>query len=84
MRHQTYINMYVFEYWINLHSIQEFDKDDKGVRCGRILKLKVCILVYTDDSVFIDDEVDNMSTRLTSIADESEEQSNMSVNMPKT
>ena len=50
--------------------IQEYDKDGKGVRCGRILTLQA--LGYVDDTAWIDDEVDNMSGRLTSIADASE------------
>ena len=59
--------------------IQEFDEGGDGVRCDRILKLKV--LGYADDAALIDDAVDNMTGRLTSIADASEKHADMRVNM---
>ena len=61
---------------------QEFDEGGDGVRCDRILKLKV--LGYADDAVLIDEAVDNMTGRLTSIADASEAHADMKVNMTKT
>ena len=48
----------------------------------RILKLKV--IGYADDAALIDEAVDDMVERLTSIVDASEEQADMKVNMDKT
>ena len=62
--------------------MQEYDKDSEGVKCGRILKLK--ILGYADDAALIDGEVNSMTRRLTSIADASEAQTDMKMNMAKT
>ena len=49
------------------HLIQQHDGGGKGVRCGRILKLRV--LGYTDDAELIDNTAEVMTTRLTSLAD---------------
>ena len=63
--------------------IQEFDKGGgAGVKCGSILKLKV--LGYADDAALIDDAVDDMTTRLTSLANASETEADMKINMTKT
>ena len=39
--------------------MQLYDKDATGVRCGRILKIKV--LGYADDAALADYTVDNMN-----------------------
>ena len=62
--------------------IQDHDKGVKGVKCGRILKIKV--LVYADDIALADNTVESMTKRLTAIADVSEDRADMKVNMQKT
>ena len=62
--------------------IQEFDKESEGVKCGRILKLKV--LGYADDAALIEENVAKMTERLTSIANASKAQADMDMNMAKT
>ena len=42
------------------------DNDDKGIKCGRILYTKT--LGYTDFIVLVEETVDGMSKRLTSIS----------------
>ena len=64
------------------HLIQEFDKGGNGVKCGRILKLKV--LGYADDAALIEGAVEEMTKRLTSLANASETKADMKVNMAKT
>ena len=51
--------------------IQQYDVQGRGMRCGRILRIKV--LGYADDLTFIDTTVENMTTRLTAVANESEQ-----------
>ena len=62
--------------------IQQHDAKGKGMRCGRILKIKV--LGYADDLAFIDTTVENMTARLTAVANASEQRADMTVNMDKT
>ena len=52
------------------------------MKCGRILRIKV--LGYADDLAFVDTTVDNMTARLTTVANASMEQADMKVNMAKT
>ena len=64
------------------HLIQQHDGGGKGVRCGRILKLRV--FGYADDAALIDNTAEVMTTRLTSLADASLAEADMKVNMSKT
>ena len=54
----------------------------KGFKCGRILRIKV--LGYADDAALVDADTEGMTTRLTSIADASEREADMKVNVTKT
>ena len=56
--------------------------EDKGYRCG--LMLRVNILGYTDDVTLTVHEVEEMTARLTAIANISRDNSDMMVNMSKT
>ena len=62
--------------------VQEFDKNVKGVKCGRILELKV--LAYVDDAALIEHDVDDMTARLTALANASRDHADINVNMSKT
>ena len=62
--------------------IQDHDKEARGVKCGRILKIKV--LGYADDIALAENTVDSMTGRLTAIADASLTRADMEVNMTKT
>ena len=62
--------------------MQLYDKDAKGVRCGRILRIKV--LGYADDAALADYTVDSMTKRLTKIAGGSKNDADMDINMSKT
>ena len=62
--------------------MQLYDKDVKGVRCGRILRNKV--LGYADDAALADYTVNSMTERLTKIADGSKNDADMDINMSKT
>ena len=62
--------------------IQQHDVEGRGMRCGRILRIKV--LGYADDLAFIDTTVENMTARLTAVANASKQQADMVVNMDKT
>ena len=54
----------------------------KGLKCGRMLRLKV--LGYADDAALVDGTVESMSTRLTTIGDSSLEHADMKINASKT
>ena len=62
--------------------IQQYDTKQRGMRCGKVLRIKV--LGYADDLAFVDTTVDNMTARLTKVANASERQADMKVNMSKT
>ena len=62
--------------------IQQYDVKRRGMRCGKVLRIKV--LGYADDLAFVDTTVANMTARLTAVANASEEQADMKVNMSKT
>ena len=62
--------------------VQEFDKTDDGVECGRILNIRV--LGYADDAALAERHVEKMTTRLTDLADASRDRADMSMNMDKT
>ena len=59
--------------------IQQYDTKKRGMRCGKVLRIKV--LGYADDLAFVDNTVDNMTARLTTVANASEKQADMKVNM---
>ena len=52
------------------------------MKCGRILRIKV--LGYTDEAALVDSTVTGMTTRLTKIADASQEEADMKISVPKT
>ena len=63
--------------------VQQFDSvRGKGFKCGRILRLDV--LGYADDVALISDTAEDMTRRLTTIADGAKEHADMNVSMPKT
>ena len=62
--------------------VQEFDGDGEGIKCGRLLRLKV--LGYADDAAMIDECTDAMTKRLTTLANASEAKADMKINMVKT
>ena len=62
--------------------VQEFDTTGEGVKCGRILKIRV--LGYADDAALAERHVESMTTRLTELADASRDRADMSMNMEKT
>ena len=62
--------------------VQTVDKSGQGVKCGRILKLRV--LGYADDAALMERQMEEMSKRLTALADESLAQADMRINMTKT
>lgn len=62
--------------------VQEFDTTGEGVKCGRILNIKV--LGYADDAALVERRVEDMTTRLTNLADASRDRADMNVNMDKT
>ena len=62
--------------------VQSVDKSGKGVKCGRILKLRV--LGYADDADLMERSMEAMSKRLTALVDESLSQADMKINMVKT
>ena len=63
--------------------VQQFDSvRGKGFKCGRILRLDV--LGYADDVALISETVEDMTRRLTAIADGAKDHADMNVSMPKT
>ena len=63
--------------------VQQYDSvRDKGFKCGRILRLDV--LGYADDVALISGTVEDMTRRLTAIADGAREDADMNVSLPKT
>ena len=62
--------------------VQSFDRSGKGVKCGRILKMRV--LGYADDAALMEETVEAMTERLTALADASKRKADMEVNMSKT
>ena len=63
--------------------IHQYDSvKGKGFKCGRILRLDV--LGYADDVALISGDVDDMTRRLTAIADAAKAEADMNVSLPKT
>ena len=63
--------------------VQQYDDvHGKGFKCGRILRLDV--LGYADDVALIAANVDDMTRRLTAIANASRDNADMNVSIPKT
>ena len=63
--------------------VQQYDSvRGKGFKCGRILRLDV--LGYADDVALISGTVEDMTRRLTAIADGARADADMSVSLPKT
>ena len=63
--------------------VQQYDEvHGKGFKCGRILRLDV--LGYADDVALISANVDDMTRRLTAIANASRDNADMNVSIPKT
>ena len=61
--------------------IQLYDKSGKGVQCGPI---NYRVLGYADDAALMENEIDDMSTRLTALGDKSEAEADMKIRMDKT
>ena len=62
--------------------VQEFDTSGEGVKCGRILEIRV--LGYADDAALVERRVEDMTTRLTNLTNASREHADMEMNMSKT
>ena len=62
--------------------VQTADKSGTGVKCGRILHLRV--LGYADDAALIEPTVDAMTERFSNLADASKSEADMQINMSKT
>ena len=62
--------------------VQSVDKSGTGVKCGRILHLRV--LGYADDAALIEPTVEAMTKRLTDLANASMSEADMKINMTKT
>ena len=62
--------------------MQEVDKTNNGVKCGRILKIKT--FDYVGDIVLAESTMEVRTERLTAIADMSLTLSDMKINMTKT
>ena len=63
--------------------VQQYDPvQGKGFKCGRILRLDV--LGYADDVALIGPNVEDMTRRLTALANASRDEADMQVSMPKT
>lgn len=62
--------------------VQSVDKSGQGVKCGNILKLRV--LGYADDAALMEEQMEEMTERLTKLADASLADADMEVNMTKT
>ena len=62
--------------------IQLYDKTGKGIKCND--KLTVRVLGYADDAALVDERIEEMTTRLTTLADESVKQADMYIRMDKT
>ena len=54
----------------------------KGMKCGRVFRIKV--LGYADDLALVEEGVEEMTRRVTKIADTDLEQADMQVNVDKT
>ena len=62
--------------------IQLYDKTGKGVKCGQQLTYRV--LGYADDAALAEAKIDDMTTRLTTLADKSLSEADMRIRMDKT
>ena len=63
--------------------VQQYDSvQGKGFKCGRILRLDV--LGYADDVALISSTAEDMTRRLTALADAARENADMNVSLPKT
>ena len=62
--------------------VQKVDKSGEGVKCSSFLRLRV--LGYADDAALAEETVDAMTERLTRLADASESEADMKINMTKT
>ena len=62
--------------------VQTVDKSGKGVKCSSFLRLRV--LGYADDAALVEGTVQAMTERLTNLADASEREADMKINMTKT
>ena len=62
--------------------IQLYDKSGKGVACGE--ELIVRVLGYADDAALADEKIEDMSERLTTLADASVHHADMTVRLDKT
>ena len=62
--------------------IQQHDTAGKGVKCGH--ELTVRMLGYADDAAMAEERIEEMTTRLTTLADKSAEDADMTVRLDKT
>ena len=62
--------------------VHEFDKTGEGVKCDRILDIRV--LGYADDATLVEGHVDSMTTRLTNLGNAYRDRADMSMNLNKT
>ena len=62
--------------------IQLYDKTGSGIKCGPAMTIRV--LGYADDAALTEERIENMTTRLTTLADKSLEEADMKIRMDKT
>ena len=62
--------------------VQAYDTHGTGVQCGEIFNLRV--LGYADDAALTETAVEDMTKRLTALADAAKAEADMDVSTPKT
>ena len=62
--------------------VKTYDKSGVGVSCGE--KLTIRVLGYADDAALAEERIEEMTTRLTALADGSVQDADMTVRMDKT
>ena len=62
--------------------VQTVDQSGTGVKCASFLRVRV--LGYADDAALAEPAVEDMTERLTNLADASESEADMKINMTKT
>ena len=62
--------------------IQLYDKSGKGIKCGPELTCRV--LGYADDAALMEERIEEMTVRLTTLADKSLGEADMKIRMDKT
>ena len=62
--------------------IQLYDRSGAGVKCGPEMTYRV--LGYADDAALTEERIEEMTVRLTTLADKSESEADMKIRMDKT